>query len=110
LANLSNLTQLYLSGKSISDLSPLINLSALNQFGIGDGVYTNEKGEVTHTIVGGYTSVKEIRQLLVQPSLRILALHKGMSVPDLDALPRERGLAIYVGRSLYQYVPPRGVG
>jgi hypothetical protein len=109
LANLSNLTQLSLSGTGISDLSPLVKLPVLSQLGIGVRVYTHREGQVSHIGVTGTTSVRDIRQLLAQPSLRILALHESMSVPDLDVLPRERGLAIYVGEgsnSVYRYVPP----
>jgi hypothetical protein len=99
-----------LSGPGISDLSPLANLLALSQLGIGARIYTDQEAQVIHVGVMEPTSVRDIRQLLAQPSLRILALHESMSVLDLDALPRERGLAIYVGegRSPYRYVPPKG--
>ncbi len=111
LANLSNLTQLSLSGNGISDLSPLANLPVLSQLGIGAKIYTDGKGQVTHIFVMGTTSVRDIRQLLVLPSLRVLALHESITIPDLDVLSRERGLAIYVGEgnSVYRYIPPTGI-
>ena len=109
LANLSNLTQLSLSGKDISDLSPLINLPSLHQLSLGFHFSRDiEKELQTYINLMKSTSVRDIRPLLGKPSLRSLILHKGIPIPNLDALPRERGLAIYAGEqtALYRYIPP----